>query len=104
MSVATVSLSPAPSGSIHSPARSSNPVRSAVAPGARVPTSAERRMAAAGAVVVAATTSARLIPQCSSFDSVVAWSYTGPATLCACRSLDTVSGGKSCANAARATR
>src|SRR5262249_24398004 len=81
MRVATASLSPAPSGSIHSPDRSSTPVRSAAQPGASVPTSPERRIAAAGAAVVAATTSARLIPQCSSFDKVVAWSYTGPPTL-----------------------
>ena len=83
--------------------RSSKPVRSATDPGAREPISPPRLMAAAGAAVAAVTTPARLIPQCSSFDSVVAWSYTGPPTLCACRSLDTVSGGKSWAKAAFAT-
>ena len=68
------------------------------------PTLAALPIAAAGVDVVALITSSSSMPACSSLESVVAWSKTGPSALCACRSLEIVSGANPCAIAFRATR
>ena len=85
-------FSPNVSSYTNFPSLSLSTVMSAHAPGLSVPISPSLPMASAGFVVLAFTTSSRLIPSSRNFDIVVGISYTGPFTFPVQRSVLIVSG------------